>query len=742
MADIRCPMCSKPNPEDAEVCQYCQARLKPLVVSSASGPGGSIPPKKPPVSPAKAEHDSALPDWLDRIRSEDENVTEPEEAEAGSAFQPEEAIYGDDKPQPVGKAESSDLPDWLASLGASGTITEPPSEEEKKPAELPAEKNEDEPDWLERIRARQETEGNEPPLGVFITDIPSEPVSSENTHLPNWISSLPEQESAPPPFHEETPVQSTEQPDWLSRLDTGPSPEPGVQPFSNEPEMPDWLSRLSGQEAGGLPEPTQVEPLDARSYQQQPGEEIPDWLSKLESSSAEKDQLPALPALILNDETEDHDILKTEAPAAEGTPDLNALPDWIFNVTAEEPSAGGPSSAEAESEAGLEPAQLPSWLEAMRPIEAAAPLVSSQEDLSAAVEKGGPLAGLRGVLPIDPNISRLRKPSAYSIKLQVPEDQQALVKRLEDLIATEADARSQPRKQSISSQSLLRMFVAIVLFLGILAPMLYDRMYTDQKLLELPGVERITKDISDTNFSLGTLPVGAPVLLAFDYQPGVSAEIEAASAAILDQLISRAAFLTMVSTKPTGPVLGERVLQGINSKRASPYTNYTNLGFIPGGESGLIGFAERPRQVMPYNLKSQEAWSSGPPAGIHKISDFSLVLVFTENSETARSWIEQVQPFLAAQKRPLIMVVSAQVEPLIRPYYEANPKQVNGMVAGLAGGAAYESLTGHPSVARDYWDAFGGGMMAASILILAGMLIYGGIGLFSPVKRAEGEAAK
>ena len=30
MAEIKCPMCSKPNPEELDVCQFCEARLKPL----------------------------------------------------------------------------------------------------------------------------------------------------------------------------------------------------------------------------------------------------------------------------------------------------------------------------------------------------------------------------------------------------------------------------------------------------------------------------------------------------------------------------------------------------------------------------------------------------------------------------------------------------------------------------------------------------------------------------------------
>ena len=55
MAEIRCPMCGKPNPENLDICQYCQARLKPLI---ASTPSDSI-------IPDQSNSDSELPDWFE-----------------------------------------------------------------------------------------------------------------------------------------------------------------------------------------------------------------------------------------------------------------------------------------------------------------------------------------------------------------------------------------------------------------------------------------------------------------------------------------------------------------------------------------------------------------------------------------------------------------------------------------------------------------------------------------------------
>jgi hypothetical protein len=65
-------------------------------------------------------------------------------------------------------------------------------------------------------------------------------------------------------------------------------------------------------------------------------------------------------------------------------------------------------------------------------------------------------------------------------------------------------------------------------------------------------------------------------------------------------------------------------------------------------------------------------------------------------------------------------VVSAQAEPMVRPYYESG--QVQGMVTGLMGGVSYEKVNARPGLSTRYWDAFSFGIFFAELMIVVGGL--------------------
>jgi len=106
---------------------------------------------------------------------------------------------------------------------------------------------------------------------------------------------------------------------------------------------------------------------------------------------------------------------------------------------------------------------------------------------------------------------------------------------------------------------------------------------------------------------------------------------------------------------------------------------------------------------------------------VNSLADFSMIIVATENPDTARAWIEQVQPRLGG--KPMILLLSAQAEPMVRPYYEAASGQVQGLVSSLAASASYEALLGgRKGSASQYWPAFSLGMLIAGLLIVSGGL--------------------
>ena len=66
----------------------------------------------------------------------------------------------------------------------------------------------------------------------------------------------------------------------------------------------------------------------------------------------------------------------------------------------------------------------------------------------------------------------------------------------------------------------------------------------------------------------------------------------------------------------------------------------------------------------------------------------------------------------------MVAVVSAQVEPMARTYLG----QIDGLISGLTGGAAYEVMSG-ANLARERWDAFNILLIVAVSVILIGASI-------------------
>jgi hypothetical protein len=266
----------------------------------------------------------------------------------------------------------------------------------------------------------------------------------------------------------------------------------------------------------------------------------------------------------------------------------------------------------------------------------------------------------------------------------------------------------------VSSQTIVRLVIFLILFLGIAWPV-----YTGSQTISLPP---LPTEVGDVSILINGLSSSAPVLLAVDYQPGFSPEMDAAAGAVVDHLMLKGAYLTLVTTTPTGPAQAERLIRQVNSRGGHSYQGidqYANLGFIPGGAAGLLSFAETPRRILPYSQEGSFAWTVSPLQAVEHIGDFALVLVMTENPDTARAWIEQAQPEL--ENTPLLMVLSTQAEPVVRPYYDSSPRQVGGFVAGLFGGAAYENLQARMGLGRKYWDSF-----SAANLLAAGLIVFVG----------------
>ncbi len=333
------------------------------------------------------------------------------------------------------------------------------------------------------------------------------------------------------------------------------------------------------------------------------------------------------------------------------------------------------------------------------------------------------LPGIADSLPAVPAAFAEPARPVHSYRLKVSETQKNYAALLERMAPPEQLPPGGSQPASLRKPRYFLLGWGVVLVGILLVSLLWDGFQV--------GIPSISPDVMAVNRSLSKIPAGAPVLVAVDYQPAYADEMEMAGAAVIDQLIAQGTNLVFVSTNPTGFWQAERLIHNVQAGRDQSGSvpvqpNYVNLGFISGGPLGLANFVQEPSKFLEAQLPVEDGGVASPQSlaleTVTSINDFSLILVLTEDPDSARDWLEQVQPYLTGT--PLMMVLSAQAEPMVRPYIEMQPAKIQGMVVGIAGGVEYESLSNQVWSARENWTASTLGN------ILGGLILAGAVAAF------------
>jgi hypothetical protein len=661
--------------------------------------GGTPASEQPATEPSRPPEDLR---WLNDLGG----VPVTEQPEQPSV-QPQEdlswlnTLSGNSEALPASPTEAAAQDDlsWLNELGGvsepvqnSDFVQEKPVEQH--PVVTPAGEASSQEDlsWLNELQgstesvsaepfsglsAEQDSTGDEPadkPVVPPFTPRRTAPLGSEqDTSMPDWLKSAAEGPSMPvgahalEQFREDFKVPSTpEEPfSWKSFV-------PEASQADDEPDQPQ-------------PEPASVEPFTA----------APD------TSGISSEDVDSLFSMDMPDWLSHPDVVSSDDPLMKETP-INA--------------EGGDA---------LTPVDLPSWVQAMRPVEAIIPEAAADMDNQPA-EREGPLAGFKGVIPAAP-IGSSRRPRAVSLTLQASNEQQTSASILEQILASETSPRALVSPPSVVPQQMLRRAIAVLVWvvLGIMVSMRSQNMPVSALLpLEARDVTNLVMNISDN----------APVLVILDYEPALSGEMEALSGPLLDQLVMlRHPYISFLTTSPNGTALVERLLVKTNINQAAGHgyrvgENYTNMGYLPGGESGVLTFMQSPQTAIP----------ASPVLGF---SEYAAVILLTDHADSARVWVEQLhilkQTDAALASQPLLTVSSAQAGPMLQPY--AASGQISALISGLSDAVRYEFLnSSRPGIARSYWDAFGVGLMLAITLIVLGSLWN----LFLGIRSRRAEAAE
>ena len=249
-------------------------------------------------------------------------------------------------------------------------------------------------------------------------------------------------------------------PSWLSNEPTPGQEQTPAQDEAAFGDIPSWLKAAAPQSS--VYENSSVEPAPASTSS---SADTPDWLNAFKSMDAPEPQPPAAsssdapfeaepPAFTVDSQTgENMDTLFTD------------MPDWLSSASSSADASPSTSPTPATNADAITPGELPSWVQAMRPVDTGASRPSSSSLSSdQTLESRGALAGLQGVLPSVPGYAPTSKPKAYSIKLKASEEQQAHAALLEQILAAETEPVPIASFSALTTSRGLRWFLAFALF--------------------------------------------------------------------------------------------------------------------------------------------------------------------------------------------------------------------------------------------------------------------------------------
>jgi hypothetical protein len=666
MAELTCPKCRKTNPEDALICQYCDT---PLVTFLPRDPVDNSPLAAEPI--VQGETQPTIPDWLAAIRDQKQkdgiNQPVPEESESSDQ-------------------EKSDLDSWLEKLRAS--TPEPdstPSNIEQPPAEEnPESEGIDTPAWLSSIRSKINTEN------------PTPDESSPSDPGIDWLTKLRKQteELSLTPESEETQGTSSDTGNEGISLE---SRLPDLEPYSstpdnNETEEPtDSILSLvtkDSEDTNG-PEETLLEESD-----------IPEGMEINDNGT-----LPSASAMF-DDSDQPSEKITTKG-----------LPDWLSSFIGVGEGENTPESAllsgldEEAGGNGIEPGAIPSWVKAMRPVEQNQGDVQAQKEADRRFEDSGPLAGIRGILPVSevgfnysqPTIKENRETSPTNISV------------FENTLKTETEEKKVPIYKRSKTSNVVRWIIAVILLLVVI-------------LIQVGGnpPDLLPKNLPEETMaffrSVSGLSQGANILLVLDYDPAYSGEIEVAVNAPISLMMVKQANLFTLSTAPTSIFLADNLLKSVvqtHPTAAEKYVTrekYQVLGYLPGGQSGMQNLLRDFKGSLPVGLNLEKTVEMPNLTGIKTLNDFEAIMILTDNPDTARIWVEQVGPTLT--KPAIWMVVSSQVIALVRPYVRSG--QIDGLISGVYGAASFEQIIQQPGAAAQIWNGYYTALLLSMVMIIAG----------------------
>lgn len=551
--------------------------------------------------------------------------------------------------------------------------------------------------------------------------------------MPDWLARLrtsppqPEETSSAGPAAAAPPGVSGETPDWIKQLEQQASEEeagsdaslPAEQPPSAGTEVPSWIEQLPTDEQAAAPNPLEAETSEEGELPL--AGETTHGLGVTDLDKASEEQVPIASADEFAAELARSGSGEAPAETESGALADEDIPDWL-RAPAAAATEQTPASTAEEVTIPAQAEEIPPWLAALKPegveeSSASGAPAEAGEGMTPQIEAEpleakGPLAGLRGVLPLAVAVAEPH----LATKTAKPQET-ASVARIFDAILAEPVTEPAPTAVTVKRRGAgFRPWIYLLVALAVIIPFFLPGGLAGS-LLSISNTP--AADFYDT---LQGVPSGATVLMSFDYDPSMTGEMDLAASAIARDLMQRKVRIVALSTVETGPQIAQRVLDNAAaSVKGTTYgADYLNLGYVAGHEAGLAQLAATGLPVNNRDFaQSRPLDQYGSFASVRKLQDVQAVVELAGSEDVLKMWMEQVQPRAGVR---IVASVSAGVEPKARAYLGA--RQLAAMTGGLVGAARYEILSNRPGLAVTSINAQSAAMIVLVLLVVLGNIVF------------------
>ncbi len=197
----------------------------------------------------------------------------------------------------------------------------------------------------------------------------------------------------------------------------------------------------------------------------------------------------------------------------------------------------------------------------------------------------------------------------------------------------------------------------------------------------------VTKEVKGIYDKIDSLPEGAHVLIAFDFDPASKEELLPMALALLHHCFRNGIKVVGMTLNPGGTGLADSAITdtGKQYKKVNK-EDYVFLGYKTGFELVMINMGENIYSAFPKDFYGNATVDLPVLKGVQSLTDFDYVIDLASGS-SIETWIafgkEKYNFDLGAG-------CTAVIGPDMYPFLQA--KQINGLMSGLKGAAEYEIL--------------------------------------------------